>query len=132
MHVAAVEYDASLDNPRGRAWRESFAMQVASRLTREENDLIAAENRYQGMHDDTVLPQGVIHGDYFDVMRRPDGRLYFTTFAWTPGREPIPHTSVGASRENLYDRLHTLRDFPGASGRLTFDRAGAGEPGSGT
>jgi homoserine kinase type II len=65
MHVAAVEYDASLDNPRGRAWRESFAMQVASRLTREENDLIAAENRYQGMHDDTVLPQGVIHGDYF-------------------------------------------------------------------
>lgn len=65
MHVAAVEYDASLDNPRGRRWRESFAMQVASRLTREDNELIAAENRYQGMHDDTVLPQGVIHGDYF-------------------------------------------------------------------
>ncbi|RDI17430.1 hypothetical protein [Lentzea flaviverrucosa] len=26
---------------------------------------------------------------------------------------------------NLYDMLRTLRDFPGASGRLTFDRTGA-------
>ena len=34
VHVAAVEYDASLDNPRGRAWRESFAQQVAPRIPR--------------------------------------------------------------------------------------------------
>jgi homoserine kinase type II len=65
LHVAAVEYDASLDNPRGREWRESFAAQAQPRLTRAENDLIAAENLYQGMHDDSVLPQGVIHGDFF-------------------------------------------------------------------
>jgi homoserine kinase type II len=31
----------------------------------ERTSLIAAENRYQAIHDDTVLPQGVIHGDYF-------------------------------------------------------------------
>ncbi|SMD14111.1 ATP-binding protein [Lentzea albidocapillata] len=101
-----------------------------------------------------------------DVKRFADGRLYFKTFAWTPGREPVPQptqqfftthevaqkkhtqgipfgpqrtrsarlwrrqrcraaTPVGASRENVYDELRTLRDFPGASGRLTFDRTGA-------
>lgn len=65
MHVAGVEYDAGLANPRGRAWRESFAAALAPKLSREESELIAAENRYQAIHDDKVLPQGVIHGDLF-------------------------------------------------------------------
>jgi len=65
IHVAAVDYDASLENWRGRAWRESFAEAVRPKLSRAQNDLIASENRYQGLHDDTVLPQGIIHGDYF-------------------------------------------------------------------
>jgi homoserine kinase type II len=65
VHVAAVDYDASLANWRGREWRERFARQVEAKLPRAEIELIDAENRYQGMHDDTVLPQGIIHGDYF-------------------------------------------------------------------
>lgn len=65
IHVAGVEYDASLENWRGRGWRESFAQKLAPRLTREENALIDAENHYQAMHDDSVLPQGIIHGDFF-------------------------------------------------------------------
>ena len=65
IHVAGVEYDASLDNWRGAAWRESFAQKLAPKLTRPESELIAAENHYQSLHDDTVLPQGIIHGDYF-------------------------------------------------------------------
>ena len=65
IHVAAVDYDASLDNWRGSAWRLSFAEAVKPKLSRSQNDLIAAENRYQGIHDDSVLPQGIIHGDYF-------------------------------------------------------------------
>ena len=65
LHVAAVDYDAALDNPHGRAWRESFAEAVRPKLSRAESDLIAAENRYQALHDDATLPQGVIHGDFF-------------------------------------------------------------------
>ena len=65
IHVAGVEYDASLDNPRGREWRESFAVRLAPKLSKRENELIAGENRYQAIHDDAVLPQGIIHGDYF-------------------------------------------------------------------
>jgi len=65
VHIAGIEYDAGLENWRGRAWRERFAEAVRGKLSREENDLIAAENRYQAIHDETVLPQGVIHGDYF-------------------------------------------------------------------
>jgi homoserine kinase type II len=65
IHVAGVEYDAGLDNWRGSAWRESFAQKIAPKISREENALIESENRYQAMHDDSVLPQGIIHGDYF-------------------------------------------------------------------
>jgi homoserine kinase type II len=65
IHVASVEYDASLENWRGREWRESFAQKVAPRLSPEENALIDAENQYQAMYDDHVLPVGIIHGDYF-------------------------------------------------------------------
>ena len=64
IHVAGVAYDASLDNPRGRRWREEFALSVAPRLGAEDNRLIEEENRYQGIHD-AALPQGVIHGDFF-------------------------------------------------------------------
>ena len=65
IHLAAIEYDAGLANWRGRAWRERFAQAIRPRISRPEADLIDAENRYQAIHDDTVLPQGVIHGDYF-------------------------------------------------------------------
>jgi homoserine kinase type II len=65
VHIAGIEYDAGLGNWRGRAWRERFAEAVRGKLSRGENELIAEENRYQAIHDDTVLPQGVIHGDYF-------------------------------------------------------------------
>ncbi|QJR13390.1 homoserine kinase [Usitatibacter palustris] len=65
IHIAGVEYDAGLTNPHGHAWREHFAAKVAPRLTAAENALIESENRYQAMHDDTVLPQGIIHGDLF-------------------------------------------------------------------
>jgi homoserine kinase type II len=65
IHVAGVEYDAALENWRGAAWRESFAQKIAPKISRAEGDLIDSENRYQSMHDDSVLPQGIIHGDYF-------------------------------------------------------------------
>ena len=65
VHVAAVEYDASLENARGREWRESFAQAVIPRIPRAEADLIVSENAYQASHDDSVLPQGIIHGDFF-------------------------------------------------------------------
>jgi homoserine kinase type II len=65
IHVAGVEYDAALENWRGAAWRESFAQKIAPKISRGENALIESENRYQAMHDDSVLPQGIIHGDYF-------------------------------------------------------------------
>ena len=65
IHIAGIEYDAGLENWRGRAWRERFAEAVRPFISRAEADLIDAENQYQAIHDDTVLPQGVIHGDYF-------------------------------------------------------------------
>ena len=63
IHVAGVEYDAALDNWRGAEWRELFADKLAPKLSRAENELIAAENRYQATLEGSVLPQGIIHGD---------------------------------------------------------------------
>jgi homoserine kinase type II len=65
IHEAGLEYDAGLANWRGQAWREAFAQRVRPRLAADAYALIESENRYQALHDDTVLPQGVIHGDLF-------------------------------------------------------------------
>jgi homoserine kinase type II len=65
IHEEGLDYDAGLANWRGAAWRESFAERLAPVLSPAENSLIESENRYQAMHDDTVLPKGVIHGDLF-------------------------------------------------------------------
>lgn len=75
IHVAGVEYDAGLENWRGREWRERFAAQVRPKLSHAENELIASENAYQALHDDSVLPQGIIHGDLFhdNVLWDDDG-----------------------------------------------------------
>jgi homoserine kinase type II len=75
IHVAGVEYDAGLENWRGREWRERFAAQVRPKLSHAENELIASENAYQALHDDSVLPQGIIHGDLFhdNVLWDEDG-----------------------------------------------------------
>ncbi len=76
VHVGAVDFDESMENWRGRAWRESFSRKLQPRLSRLEAELIDSENRYQAMHDDTVLPQGIIHGDYFhdNVLWDDEGR----------------------------------------------------------
>jgi homoserine kinase type II len=65
IHVAGLDYDAGLANWRGQAWREGFAQRVRPRLAADEAALVDGENRYQSLHDDTVLPKGVIHGDLF-------------------------------------------------------------------
>lgn len=65
IHEAGIDYDAGLANWRGQAWRESFAQRVRPKLSAAEAALIESEIRYQSLHDDTVLPQGVIHGDLF-------------------------------------------------------------------
>jgi homoserine kinase type II len=65
IHEAGLEYDAGLANWRGQAWRESFAQRVRPKIGADEAELIERENRYQALHDDTVLPRGVIHGDLF-------------------------------------------------------------------
>ena len=65
VHAAGIDFDEGLDNWRGREWREQFARDVAPKLSAEENELIASENRWQAGHDDSSLPSGIIHGDYF-------------------------------------------------------------------
>jgi homoserine kinase type II len=65
VHVAGVDFDEGLDNWRGREWREAFAREVAPRLSAEENDLVARENAWQAAQDDSSLPRGIVHGDFF-------------------------------------------------------------------
>jgi homoserine kinase type II len=65
IHLAALDYDAGLANWMGAQWREDFAQKVKPRLSREESALVESENLYQSIHDDNVLPKGIIHGDLF-------------------------------------------------------------------
>ena len=65
LHNAGIDFDGALDNWRGREWRERFTAALQPRITREEHALLESENGFQAGFDDTVLPQGIIHGDFF-------------------------------------------------------------------
>jgi homoserine kinase type II len=65
LHEIGVDFDMGMNNWRGQAWREAFAKEAAPKLTGAENALIASENAYQAGIDDTLIPEGVIHGDLF-------------------------------------------------------------------
>lgn len=130
IHEEALDYDAGLANWRGREWRERFAARLAPKLAAAENALIESENRYQGLHDDTVLPRGVIHGDYFrdnvlwDDEGEPgvidfyfacdDALLYDVAIAvndWCQdGRHALDPERAGAFLAG-YDRLRPLTDL---------------------
>jgi homoserine kinase type II len=76
LHLAGVEYDAALENGYGQRWREAFAERLRPELAPAEWELLERENRYQAIHDDTVLPRGVIHGDLFrdNILWDAEGR----------------------------------------------------------
>ena len=76
MHLAGLEYGTSLANGYAQAWRESFSERLRPGLARAEAELLDRENRYQAMHDDAVLPRGVIHGDLFrdNILWDAEGR----------------------------------------------------------
>lgn len=65
LHTAAAGYEPGLANWRGRPWREAFAERVRPKLDAHTAHLMDSENRFQAVHDDSVLPQGIIHGDLF-------------------------------------------------------------------
>lgn len=130
MHVAGVEYDAGLANAKGQAWREHFAALAAPKLSRGENALIESENRYQAAHDDSVLPQGVIHGDLFrdNVLwdSRGDGGVIDFYFAcddalvydlaitandWCTTAEPTLDRAKARSLLAGYEELRPLTDL---------------------
>ena len=65
MHEIGIDFDMGMNNWRGKAWRESFAIEAAPKLAAAQNALIASENAFQAQIDQTAIPQGVIHGDLF-------------------------------------------------------------------
>lgn len=65
MHDLGVDFDMSMANWRGAAWRAQFALEVHPCLTPAENELIASENAFQASIRDEDYPVGIIHGDLF-------------------------------------------------------------------
>jgi homoserine kinase type II len=65
LHVAAKAYRGRLNNRRGPGWWRQAARAVRPWLTAEQNDLIAAELRYQAAFAKRKLPKAAIHGDLF-------------------------------------------------------------------
>lgn len=109
LHEEALDYDAGLDNWRGREWRESFARRLAPMLSPAENALIDSENRYQAIHDDTVLPRGVIHGDFFrdNVLWDEEGEGGVIDFYFACDDALLYDVAI-AVNDWCQDSLHTL------------------------
>jgi homoserine kinase type II len=76
LHLASQSYRARLTNRRGPAWWRQAARAVRPFITPEQNELLAAEVRFQTGFGKGKLPKGAIHGDLFcDNVLFADGRV---------------------------------------------------------
>ncbi len=65
LHVASATYRARLSNRRGPSWWRQAARAVRPFLDDEQNELIAAELKFQTGFREGKMPRGAIHGDLF-------------------------------------------------------------------
>ncbi len=65
MHLAALNYAATMPNPRGPRWWTAAMREVAPFLDARAAALLAAEVRSQSAHRHDDLPRGAIHADLF-------------------------------------------------------------------
>ena len=65
LHVVAAGYRARLTNRRGPAWWRQTARMVRPFLDADQQELLAAEIRFQTGFGRGRMPKGAIHGDLF-------------------------------------------------------------------
>jgi homoserine kinase type II len=65
LHVASATYRARLTNRRGPGWWRQAARAVRPLLDAGQNELLAAELRFQTGFGKGTMPRGAIHGDLF-------------------------------------------------------------------
>jgi homoserine kinase type II len=130
LHTAAAGYEPGLANWRGQTWREAFAERVRPKLEPGEASLMDAENRFQAAQDDSVLPQGIIHGDLFrdNVLWDEEGEpgvidFYFacddtllfdvavTANDWCVGADAVPDPARVAALLEGYDSRRPFTDL---------------------
>jgi homoserine kinase type II len=65
LHRASQSYRPRLTNRRGPAWWRQAARAVKPFITKEQNELLTGEVRFQTGFGKGALPKGAIHGDLF-------------------------------------------------------------------
>lgn len=65
LHRLAADFQITLPNPRGAAWRQATAQRLLPRLPAAERDLLADELAFQAVQDFAGLPHGIVHADLF-------------------------------------------------------------------
>ena len=65
LHLASASYRSRLTNRRGPGWWRQAARAVRPFLDAGQNELLAAELRYQTGFGKYPMPKGAIHGDLF-------------------------------------------------------------------
>src|SRR6266508_1208470 len=65
LHIASSTYRARLTNRRGPGWWRQAARAVRPFLDARQNDLLAAELKFQTGFGKATMPKGTVHGDLF-------------------------------------------------------------------
>ncbi|HHO59059.1 MAG TPA: homoserine kinase, partial [Thiotrichales bacterium] len=65
MHSAGLSFDTLIENTRGSDWCRQTAEQVKTKLSDNEQQMLAAEVAFQKDKRADTLPQGVTHADLF-------------------------------------------------------------------
>ena len=65
IHLAGRSYGNQMENPRGLAWWQSVAPEIAGFLSADEAALLRSEIAFQSRQQSAALPRGAIHADLF-------------------------------------------------------------------
>jgi hypothetical protein len=108
LHVASARYRARLTNRRGPAWWRQAARAVKPYLKPEQNELLAAEIRFQTGYGKEKLPKGAIHGDLFRASSTSASRQPISTrTTW-----PLRSTTGAAMRMATWCPSGRMRSWP--------------------
>lgn len=120
MHLAGLSFKASIENPRGGAWRRIAAPKVSPFLDQRRRDLLTSELSFQQAQVFTGLPRGPIHADLFrDNALWEDG-------AQSPRLGGVIDFYFAGTDSLLFDVAVTVNDWcVGADGEIDPRRAAA-------
>lgn len=129
MHLAGQKFKQTRENTRGPAWWHETSVQLKTKLSNEDRELLTEELNYQKQFRFSHLPRGIVHADLFRDNVLFDGDklgglidfyyactdvllydLAVTINDWSTNTDQTPNTELAAAMTKAYTNVRPLTD----------------------